>query len=90
MQTLKDQLRKLEDLKRQREIAAFRYYSNDVSVTIIELIINEIENWPSTERIPEDIYIFLANSESLNRSSISDLCEIYRKVILISVKNDNL
>ena len=77
---------KLEDLKRQQEIAAFRYHTRDVCTTLIKLIIEEIESWPETKIIPEDTYISLANTERLIVNDVSELCQIYRKVILLTVR----
>jgi len=86
LKTLEDQIKTLEDLKKQHEIAAFRYYAKDACATLVKLIMKEIENWPEAKIIPEDIYISLANIERLIVNDISDLCQIYRKVILMGEK----
>ena len=86
MKTIENQIEILKDLKKQCEIAAFRYYTRDACATLIELIRKEIENWPDTTKIPEDIYISLANVERLIVNDTSDLCQLYRKVILIGEK----
>ena len=89
LKTLQDQIKTLEDLKRQHEIAAFRYYASDACETLVKLIMKEIENWPETEIIPEDIYISLGNVERLIVNDISGLCKTYRKVILMGAKYSN-
>ena len=86
MLRLKEHIRLIENLKRQHEIAALRYYRIDACMTIIELIINEIRDWPETEIIPDDIYISLCNVDKLIVNGISDLCLLYRKIILITEK----
>lgn len=83
MKTLKDQITILKDLKRQHEITSYRYYTAENQAVLLELIKDEIENWPNAAMIPEDIYTTLSNPENLATSDIENLCLLYRRVVLL-------
>ena len=80
--TLTDQIKRIKDLKRHREIMAFRHYTSNDQSTLLDLISAEIESWPSTMRISEELFIKLSNPEKLAIDTIYDLCHIYREVII--------
>jgi hypothetical protein len=87
MKTLKDQITILKDLKRQHEIASYRYYTAENQAVLLELIKDEIENCPKTKVIPEDMYATLSVPENLATNSVENLCFLYRKVILLCSKS---
>ena len=89
MKNLKDQIKLLQDLKRQHEIILFRYYTRDSQATLFGLITKEIESWPLSVSILLDLYSDLANPENLATKSIENLCLLYRKVVMFSVNAKN-
>lgn len=90
MSALKQQIGLLADLKRQREILAFRYYTSNDQSTVINLIANEIENWPQHMELPEELFIKLSNPEKLATDNIGDLCNIYREIIIEKIQCENI
>ena len=87
MKTLKDQITILKDLKRQHEISCYRHYSAENQAVLLELITDELEKWPKTKVVPEDLYTTLSNPENLATNSVEYLCFLYRKVILLCSKS---
>ena len=83
MQNLRDQVRLLQDLKRQHQINSFRFYTADSQAILLELIAKEIEKWPLAKPIPLDLFSDLANPKDLATDSIEDLCLLYRRIILM-------
>ena len=86
MKTLKDQIRILKDLKRQHQIMSYRYYTRDSQAILLKLIAREIENWPTAEEFPEDLYASLSNPERLATNDIENLCLLYREIIVMNAK----
>jgi hypothetical protein len=84
LEKLKDQVKMLQDLKRQHQISTFRFYTSDSQAILLELIAKEIEEWPEDKSIPMDLFLDLSNSKELVTNSIENLCILYRKVIQLS------
>ena len=82
VEKLKDLVRLLQDLKRQHQIGAFRFYTSDSQAILLELISEEIEKWPLEKPIPLDLYIYLSNPKKLATKSIEKLCLLYREIII--------
>lgn len=83
MKNLKNQIKLIQDLKRQHEIVMFRYYTGDSQSILLKLIADEVDKLQDSEIIPEDLYISLSKTESLALENIKELCLLYRKVILL-------
>ena len=90
MNPLKKQVELLTDLARHREILAFRYYTSNDQSTVINLIANEIENWPKHMELPEELFVKLSNPEKLATDSIGDLCNIYREIIIEKIQCESI
>ena len=90
MKTLKQQLGLINDLRRQREVMAFRYYTSDNQSTLLDLILAEIGSWPNAMKISEELFIKLSNPEKLATDTIDDLCHIYREVIIRKNNLENI
>ena len=82
MEKLKDQVRLLQDLKRQHRISSFRFYTADSQSILLELIAEEIEKWPKAKPIPLDLFSDLSNPKKLGTKSIENLCLLYREVTI--------
>jgi hypothetical protein len=89
METLKQQVERLTDLKRQRETLSFRYYTANDQITVLDLIFHELESWPKHKEIPKYLIIKLSNPEKLGTDNIEDLCIIYRDIILRKIPFKN-
>jgi len=89
MRTLKHQIELLFDLKRRREIMAFRYYTSKDQSTLLDLISAELESWHNTMKIPEELLVKLSNPDRLATDGIYDLCNLYREVIIQETDCEN-
>ena len=85
VEKLKDQVRLLQDLKRQHQINSHRFHTSDSQVILLELIIKEIESWPLTKPIPLDLYSDLSNPKDLAKDSIEELCSLFKKVVQLNI-----
>lgn len=84
MKKLKDQIKILKELKRQRDIASLRYYTGNSQITLLKLIEAELENFSDTSSIPQDVYISLSYPEKLATNDIKELCLIFKKLVILS------
>ena len=82
MKPLKYQIRLLKDLRRQHELVSYRYYTRECQATVLELIADEIHNWPSTKAFPHNLYVSLAYPDQLATKDIGDLCLILKETVL--------
>ena len=89
MEKLKDQVRMLQDLKRQHQISSFRYYTSDSQSILLELITEEIEKWPAEKPFPLKLYSYLSNPRTLASENIKDLCLLYKEILLLMNKEQN-
>ena len=83
MEKLKDQVRMLQDLKRQHQISSFRYYTSDSQSILLELITEEIEKWPAEKPFPHKLHSYLSNVRTLASENIKDLCLLYKEILLL-------
>jgi hypothetical protein len=89
MKTLKDQIKLLRDLKKRHEIAGYRYFTRESQAILIELITQELKDWPYDEGISEELQLTLLLAENLISSDIQGLCLLYRKVVRLRVQAEN-
>jgi len=85
MKTLKEQLTKLQDLKNKRDTAGYRFYTIENQVILLELIIEEIEEWDSKLRLTEGIYMILSNPNRLATNNIRDVSLLLREVMKLNI-----
>jgi len=90
MEKLRDEVRLLQDLKRQHQISSFRFYTSDSQTILLKLISEEIEKWPAGKSIPLDLFSDLSNPKNLATESIEKLCLLYREIIVQNARHIKL
>ena len=90
MEKLRDQVKLLQDLKRQHQISSYRFYTSDSQAILLELIAEEIEKWPLAKPVPLNLFRYLSNPQDLATENIEKLCLLYREVIVQNAKHIKL
>ena len=75
------QLEMLSDLKKKRDVLAYRFYNGENQVIILNMILDEIKKMDMV--LPEDLYMILSNPEKLATRNIKALCFLLKKVLLV-------
>lgn len=83
MENLLHHVRLLQDLKRQHRISSFRFYTSDSQSILLELITEEIENWPKEIPFPFNLFRDLSNPRTLATNNIRGLCLLYKEILLL-------
>jgi hypothetical protein len=88
MKTLRYHIDLIKDLKRQKEILSYRYFTMQCQITLLKLIKKELSQILNLNILSSDTFYALLNIEKFMTNDIEPLCLLYRDIILSKVSND--